>query len=210
MYSFGIVFIIVVGIGNIGYFITAYYCYQHFDEIAMEKLGTKLIYHEMQKWCQFQHAIVKTDTGLLAVFVATCLCFGINNIFYPIADVLLLIFGVANIFVMKYFNRHEKPKGVVIFLVLRVLLQGYVVFRLIELINNVTGGEKNIEFFTEGYGEKMTITLVALNFVIVIGEVLSSVKCIYNYGKGLREMINKQGQTEQSSMSENMDTEESV
>jgi hypothetical protein len=209
MYSFGIVLIIVSAIGNIFYYICSYFCYQHFDEIAMDKLGTKLVYHQMFKWNQFQHSTVKVDCGIVGAFVATCLCFGIHNVLFPIIDGLFIAFAITNIFMMKYYLRYENKAGVLIFLVLRILFEGYMVFRTGDIINNVTGGEKNVDFFSKGYGKPVTITMVIVDGIVLIGVIITSIKCITNFGKGLRDMINKQ--TNDITTNENsVDTEESV
>lgn len=209
MYSFGIILIVISAIGNIIYYICSYFCYQHFDEIAMDKLGTKLVYHQMFKWNQFQHSTVKVDCGIIGAFVSTCFCFGIHNVGFPIIDGFLLVFAVANIIMMKYYLRYENKAGVILFLVLRILFEGYMVFRLGDLINNVTGGAKNIDFFENGYGKPVTITMVVVDCIVLLGVIITSIKCISNFGKGLRDMINKQT-SDLNSTENTVDTEESV
>lgn len=209
MYSFGIILIIISAIGNIVYFISSYFCYQHFDEIAMDKLGTKLVYHQMFKWNQFQHSTVKVDCGVVGAFAATCFCYGVHNVFFPIIDGLFLAFAIANIIMMKYYLRYENKTGVILFLVLRILFEGYMVFRTGDLINNVTGDVKNKDFFDKGYGKPVTITMVIVDGIVMIGVIITSVKCISNFGKGLREMINKQTK-DVDTESHSVNTEESV
>jgi len=161
----------------------------------MDKLGTKLLYHQMFKWCQFQHSIVKFDTGLIAAFSVTCFCFGRYSVSLCVIDALLLIYGVLNIFMMKYFLRYELKYGVIGFLVGRVIFHTYLIYRCVDLIHVIDSepDAKIHDFFISGYGKPITITIIALNTVLLIGQIITSIKCIDNFGKGLREMINKQG-----------------
>lgn len=178
----------------------------------MEKLGTKLVYHKMFKWCQFQHSIVKVDCGLITAFILTCFCFGItdfSNIVYIVLDSLTLIFGIANVITMKYFLRYEKKPGVIVFLIIRSLFEVYISFRTFLFKNSVDSGNMTKEYFKAGYGLSVTYTIVAVNFVILIGEIITSIKCIGNFGKGLREMINKQI-NDTPNQSEMTETEESM
>jgi hypothetical protein len=212
LFSFGIIFCIVVGIGNILYFPLSYYCYQHFDDIQMEKLGTKVVYHDMFRWCQFQHSIVKFDTGLIAAFTVTCFCFGRYNVPMCVIDALVLLCCAINIFAMKYFLRYEQKYGVIGFLIGRLIFQAYLIFRCYHLIEHIDSepDEKIHDFFISGYGKDVTITIIALNTALLIGQIVSCIKCVRNFGKGLRDMINKQGQEVEDDNIDSVNTEGSV
>lgn len=176
----------------------------------MDKLGTKLVYHQMFKWNQFQHSTIKVDAGLIAVFVSTCLCFGISNVIYPIIDISLLIYSIVNILLMKYYLRYENKIGVVIALIIRSVVEGYIVFRCGQLFSYLEGNSENEKFFTDGYGKPITFTLIILNGVILLIEIVTSIKCISNFGKGLRDMIIKQKRNSITNANDTMDTEESI
>ena len=148
----------------------------------------------MLEWCQLQHSIIKFDTGLIAAFTVTCFCFGRYDVAMCVIDALALIYCAINIFAMKYFLRHELKYGVIGFLVVRLILQAYIIFRCYHLIEHIDSSPDVTihDFFISGYGKNVTITMIALNTAILIGEIVISIKCESNFGKGFREAIDNQ------------------
>ena len=96
---FGFICILLLGIGNIIYFITSYFAYYNFELKIMEKLGAQQKFHNMYGWVQFQISLVKCDLGIL-IFLAISFNLGINqkknwNIPNLIADTLMVLLGLS-------------------------------------------------------------------------------------------------------------------
>lgn len=162
----------------------------------------------MFKWCQLHHSFVKLDTGLISAFIVTTLCFSNENVALIVFDSLLILFAIAYIFLNKYFLRYEQTANLITVLVIRIVFEGYVWYRLIYTINNITGPEENKLFFDKGYGKPITFGIVILNSIILILTVFVSYKCLSNFGKGLREMINQQTKDDES-LTETLESESS-
>lgn len=180
--------VIIVLIGIIIFYITAYFSYQHFDEIFLDKLGTKVIYHDMFKWSQSHHVAVKSDAGLKFAFIACDLCFRYEEVVADSIDVIYLVLMIFYIILMKYYLRHEIANWLWITLGIRILFLGWDAYVLYELLNY------NHIYFTEGAGRIIAIMTFSLMIIAIIFEIITSIKCVGNYGKGLRDMINKQNQ----------------
>ncbi len=162
----------------------------------------------MFKWCQLHHSFVKLDSGLIAAFIVTTLCFSNSNVALIIVDSLLLIFAISYIFLNKYFLRYEQTVNLIVVLAARFCFEGYVWYRLIYTINNISGAEDNRIFFSDGYGKPITFGIVILNNILLIATIFVSYKCASNFGKGLREMINQQTKDDES-LTETLESESS-
>ena len=186
-----IIFIIISLVINIVYYICSYYCYQTFTDISFANLGTKKIYHEMFRWCKFQVSVVKTDTALVLALFATSLIFNHEKIFLIVFDTICIIFSFVYIFILRYSINNEKKDGVIFPLLIRLLIQVYIIFRMVDLIIFVNN-QQGSKFLTEGYGVPVTISLTVVNCLLVILELYTSYRCYKNFNKGLPEMMRKQ------------------
>ena len=166
----------------------------------------------MFKWNQLHHSSVKTDSGFMYALFATTIVFGHHSVVFIVADSLCIVFFIGYIFLMKYCLRYELKALILVSLAVRVLLEIYSIFRMFEVFNHAKNNpSKEFIYLNEGFGIPVTLTIKITDLVILIGEILITIKCISNYGKGLREMINKQtsvGINEE--MDAKCDTEESV
>lgn len=96
----GIVSIVLLSIGNIVYFVSAYYCYSYFQMKFFEKLGAKVILHRIFFWVQFNNSMLKSDFGLILLFMMTTYLFSTEYIWF-ILDTLVGVVLFVNIFLMR-------------------------------------------------------------------------------------------------------------
>lgn len=179
-------------IGNIIYFISAYFAYSIFEEKFIDKLGAKLIYHSMFKWIQFQNSMIKLDTGLVVFLTLTFLIFDNKHTALVPTDVICLLLVVPMTFVMKKFIRDEVRSGAIATVSVRCILQCYTIFRIIDFI---TDDDKSEDFFTDGvFGEATVLIAGISDIVIIVIVVISTIVCVRNFGKGLKEMIKMQSE----------------
>lgn len=178
--------IVIVAIGIIIYYITAYFSYQHFDDIFLEKLGSKVIYHDMFKWNQSNHVAVKIDAGFKFVFIALDLCFRYEEVVSDTFDAIYFILIILYIVLMKYYLRYEVSLWLWVTVSIRVCLVAWDIYVLSNLVHS------DHPYFSDGAGNVVAIGTFTVIVIAIIFEVFTSYKCVTNFGKGLRDMINKQ------------------
>lgn len=97
----GYICVSLLAIGNIVYFVSAYFAYSHFEVISMKKLGAKMIYHSINTWIQFHHSMVKSDLGLIIFIVLTVLLFDNDSVVLIVFDSLYFLLSVGIVLVFK-------------------------------------------------------------------------------------------------------------
>jgi hypothetical protein len=130
-YAGGIVAMIVLLIGNIVYFITAYYAYTIFEEKFFEKLGAKESMHRMYKWIQFNNTALKADFGFCLIFCLTSYLFFYELWYYLIIDTIIAIGMGFSVYYMRAQLRNENARNAYIILGVRCAVQAYLIFRTV-------------------------------------------------------------------------------
>ena len=187
IYIFGILTITISALGNIINFMTAYFAYQHFDEIFMFKLGAKLVYHEMFKWTQFLRATIKTDLCLSLFVYIAFLCFDHNSVFVITSSSICILFNIMFIFLMKKYLKEEMKCVIYVLISIRICIFGLMISSFSVLIQESTDS-----FITEYNGILYISICMFIVLLALIFEFISCIKCTNNFGKGLQMMIERQ------------------
>lgn len=140
----------------------------------------------MFKWFQSQHVFVKVDSGLTMSLLACDICFRYDSIADDTLATINIVFMILYIVIMKYFMRYENSIGVFVSLFIRFIFICYNIYLAIRLFN------LNHLYFTKGFGKEVIIIITSLILISYILQVFTSIKCINNFKKGLRDIINKQ------------------
>jgi len=172
-------------LGNISYFISAYFAYNHFELIFMEKFGAKEIYHKIFGWMQYQHSMLKSDIGLIVFLLITTYLYDRDSIALDIVDALFFVAAVNIVVFMRLMIRRENKKFAYMLLGLRIAMEGYKIFRVCTLL-------KQSEVHLAGFGYICVIGTTIFDELILIFIIISTIKCVNNFGKGFKEMVMKQ------------------
>jgi hypothetical protein len=107
----GIISVVLLSIGNIIYFISAYFSYSYFELIFFEKLGAKVFLHskkiilknflEIFFWVQFNNSMMKTDFGLMLIFLMSSFLFNFRYIAFLVLDSVMAVVLMFNIYMMR-------------------------------------------------------------------------------------------------------------
>jgi len=107
---FGIISVILLLIGNFLYYFSAYFAYQHFETIFLEKLGAKELFHKIFRLYKFQYSMVKTDLGLIIFLLTTTFAFDHQHIEFVIIDCVDFVLSVFVVLLMYHYIRNEKKR----------------------------------------------------------------------------------------------------
>jgi hypothetical protein len=127
----GIIAIVILVIGNLIHFITAYFAYSVFQEKFFEKLGAKRLFHKMYKWMQFNNTALKASFGFYLIFLLSTGLFKYDTIYYPIIDTILAIALLFAVFSMRKQMREENKTMAYIVLGFRMMLMIYETVRIV-------------------------------------------------------------------------------
>lgn len=154
-----------------------------FDEIFLTRLGAKLIYHEMFRWYQLQHAAVKIDAGLTMGLLSIGICFDyynyVNNILSGLNFVYLFVYIILN----KNFLRKERKAEELIIIFLRTVFYAYNIYLFYLMFHN------NSEYFTDGYGREISIGIFSFISCVIVFIWISTIKCMGNFNKGFKNVL---------------------
>lgn len=153
--------------GNIIYFISAYFAYGHFELIFLNKFGAKLIYHKIFSWMQFQHSMMKSDLGLIVFLLITTFVFDNANVALVVIDSLYLPTSILIVIFMRHSIRSENKRLTVSILGVRIFLEAYKIFRIFYLfdIDDATSHIKKDFIYKFTYGFYSVIAASEFKFI---------------------------------------------
>jgi len=203
IYILGIVSGIILIIGNLVYFFTAYFSYEYFEEKFFEKLGARLKFHNMFYWVQFNNSMMKSDFGFYLMLLFADYIYDYEHYWFVIIDTII---GILMLFFLVFLRRsiRNEIKGRMLFvLISKFLIFGYIIYRVYEAYLEADTEEQ--------FKIPAEISLLVYLIVTVIHLVLISVsafKCLAFFGQGLKEALLQQ--TKVNIKKEEEDLEEGV
>ena len=167
------------------FYLVSFYSYSYFDNIFISRIGAKLTYHKIFKWNQRLHALNKIDAGFTFALISCYICFLYSNIILLVLSICYFVFMILYVFMIKLGLRRENKIILFSGLIVRLLFNGIDVYGILSLFNS------NLEFFKNN-GKFIIIINISLVGIYYIFQIISSVVCSTNFGKGLRDMMEKQ------------------
>lgn len=173
-----------------------------FDEILVEKAGTKVLFQTILKWNQIHHTIAKVDACIIYCILAFDLCYQ-KVLFLQITAWSGFFTSIVYVVALKYCLRHERKCLLFHVILIRFAFLMFSLYRIIELnkdlSSDITRKNDNINLFT-------LYILMAICFSITV---IVSLKCVNYFGKGFRDMVNYQANAERT-QTEVTTTEQSI
>lgn len=167
------------------FYLVSYYSYSHFDNIFISRIGAKLTYHKIFKWNQRLHALNKIDTGFTLALISCYICFLYNNLILLISSISYFLFMIIYVIIIKLGLRKENKFILLFGLLIRLLFSGIDVYGIYSLFSS------ELDFFKNN-GKFIILINISLVGIFFIFQVIGSVICTNNFGKGLRNMMEKQ------------------
>lgn len=139
--------------------------------------------------------MMKADFGVFLVFIMTTYLYESNHRIWIAVDTIIGISLFVNIYLMRNALRQELKLRAILIFAMRIFLEGYIIYRVHYFVNGENVDEVDHKVI-EQYRGVMWIMLGGgcLNLLTLIMLTLSTVMCILNFGKGLKEMLIKQNQ----------------
>jgi len=183
--------IIILVIGNITYFISAYFSYILFSEKKLERVGGKVIFHKIFNWIQFNVSMNKTDLGMIIFLLITTSIWDYQDYVLLIIDALVTIASFVLILFLHRALKNENTMNMIIIMVFKILSLGYRIFRVYMLM---TSENVDKEFYDLEYNFGIVFVYLTSSFDLVF-SVLIVITSVVNYkyfDKGFKEALETQ------------------
>jgi len=189
LHVLAIIFIVLLILGNIMYFFSAYFAYSIFEDKFFQRLGAKVKFHDMFKWVQFNNSCMKNDLGFFLMLVLGTYIFDYHSYMFCIVETVLVILSIGLIIILRRSLRKEDKRNVCIVIVTKIFIFAYLIMRIIYLMDSDLFKAK------EGNEKYAAINIILLivfgicNFCNLFLIIFSSCKSITLFGTGLKEVL---------------------
>jgi len=194
---------VILILGNLVYFFTAYFSYDYFEEKFFEKLGAKLKYHKMFYWVQFNNSMMKSDFGFYLMLLFADYIYDYEEYWFLIIDTII---GGTMLYFLVLLRRaiRNEIRGRILFVcITKILIFIYMIFRVVSAIGEATNAlDESLQLPVQ----ISMIAYLAVNAGHIIMICFSAFKCLGFFGAGLKEALLHQVTLKQ----EKKDDEEAV
>jgi len=184
-YVLGIIAAVILILGNLVYFFTAYFSYDYFEEKFFEKLGAKLKYHKMFFWVQFNNSMMKSDFGFYIMLLFADYIYDYEHFWFLIIDTLLGGLLLFFIILMRRSIRHEIKGRLLFVCISKILIFCYILYRVFAAYGEASDKSDML---------KVPVAVSMIAYVAVTGGhiiliCVSTFKCLTFFGAGLKEAL---------------------
>jgi len=189
-YVIGIISCVILILGNIIYFFTAYFSYDYFEEKFIEKLGAKLKYHKMFYWVQFSNSMMKSDFGFFLMILFADYIFDYRHYWFIIVDTLLGGLLLFLMILLRRAIRNELRNRVIFVSVIKIIVFGYMIFRIYQFFRQTQDLENNPDIEQVKVPARVSLIIyLIINAIHIILIIVSNFKCLSFFENGLKEAL---------------------